>query len=153
MTSSMMSPEKSMVDLVDCKSMSSRESFLVENSNENLSDTVSLCSHDDLAQFFSLMMLPSSPSTRILPQKNKVSETTLTSSISVRSLDLIDSRALRSTEISCAVVSSEKNIADTADFSSKFPLSGSFLLKSSNENSPAKEVSCSSTVDVARAIR
>ncbi|GLT50818.1 hypothetical protein SLA2020_242790 [Shorea laevis] len=95
------------------------------------------------------MMLPPSPSTRILPQKNKVSETRLTSSTSVQSLDLIDSSALRSTEISCSVVSSEKNIVDTADFSNKFPLSGSFLLEGSNENSPAREVSCHSTVDVA----
>ncbi|GKV49483.1 hypothetical protein SLEP1_g56234 [Rubroshorea leprosula] len=52
MRSSMISSEKSMVDLVDFKSMSSRESFLVENSNENSSDTVSLCSPSDLAEFF-----------------------------------------------------------------------------------------------------
>ncbi|GLU15378.1 hypothetical protein SLE2022_318750 [Rubroshorea leprosula] len=148
MTSSVISSEKSMVDLVDFKSMSSRESFFVGNSNENSSDTVSLRSSDNLGRFFSLMVLPPSPSTRILPQKNMVSETRLTSSTNVRSLDLIDSSAPRSTEISCSVVSSEKNIVETADFSSKFPLSGSFLLEDSNENSPAREVSCHSTVDV-----
>ncbi|GLT43213.1 hypothetical protein SLA2020_171800 [Shorea laevis] len=96
------------------------------------------------------MVLPPSPSTRILPQKNNVvSETISTSSTSVRSLDLIDSSAPKSTEISCSVVSSEKNIVETAGFSSKFPLSGSFLLEDPNENSPAREVSCHSTVDVA----
>ncbi|GKU91036.1 hypothetical protein SLEP1_g4964 [Rubroshorea leprosula] len=94
---------------------------------------------DDLARFFALMTLPPSPSTRILPQKNKVSETS-TSSTSVGSFDLIDSSALRSTEISCSVVSSEKNVVDTVDFSSKFPLSGSFLLEGSSENSPARDL-------------
>ncbi|GLT38704.1 hypothetical protein SLA2020_129340 [Shorea laevis] len=84
------------------------------------------------------MMLPTSPSTRNLPQKNNVSETS-TSSTSVGSFDLIDSSALRSTEISCSVVSSEKNIVETADFSSKF-LSGSFLLEGSSENSPARDL-------------
>ncbi|GKV44768.1 hypothetical protein SLEP1_g51924 [Rubroshorea leprosula] len=95
------------------------------------------------------MVLPPSPSTRIFPQKNKVSETRLTSSTSVRSLDLIDKRALNSTEISCSVVPSETNVVETDDFLSKFSLSGSFLLEDSNENSSAREVSCHSTVDVA----
>ncbi|GLU15351.1 hypothetical protein SLE2022_318490 [Rubroshorea leprosula] len=121
--------------------MSSKESFLVENSNENSSDTVSLRSPDDLVLFFF-----SYGATTFTINQNFAPEE---QGVSVRSLDLIDTRALNSIEISCSVVSPEKNVVETDDFSSKFSLSGSFLLEDSNENSPAREVSCHSTVDVA----
>ncbi|GLT50821.1 hypothetical protein SLA2020_242810 [Shorea laevis] len=117
----MISSEKSMVDLVDFKSMSSRESFLDENSNENSSDTVSLRSPDDLAPFF----LSYGATTFTINQNFAPEE----QGVSVRSSDLIDTRALNSIEISSSVASSERNIVDTADFTSRFPLSGSFLFE------------------------
>ncbi|GLU15401.1 hypothetical protein SLE2022_318960 [Rubroshorea leprosula] len=137
----MISSEKSMVDLVDFKGMSSRESFLVENSNGNSSDTVSLRSPDDLGPFFS-----SYGATTFTINQNFAPEE---QGASAWSLDLIHTRTLNSIEISCSVVSSEKKVGETDDFSSKFSLSGSFLLEDSNESSPAREVSCHSTVDVA----
>ncbi|GLT48602.1 hypothetical protein SLA2020_222170 [Shorea laevis] len=150
--SSVVASEKNVVDAVDLRSRSPlRETFLLEISNENASARALSChSHVDVGGFISHTELPSSLSTTTFSSENKVSETGLISSSTILSSESIDSlSALRSTEMTGSVVSSEENMVDAADFSSRFPLRESVLLENSNNNSHGRAVSCHSSVDVA----
>ncbi|GLU18089.1 hypothetical protein SLE2022_344080 [Rubroshorea leprosula] len=150
--SSVVASEKNMVDAVDLRSRSPlRETFLLEISNENAPARALSChSHVDVDGFISHTELPSSLSTTTFSSENKVSEMGLISSSTILSSESIDSlSALRSTEMTGSVVSSEESIVDAADFSSRFPLRESILLENSNNNSHGRVISCHSSVDVA----